>query len=305
MRDQVDVVIVGGGPAGLSAALVLGRCRRSVLLFDHQRYRNAATRAMHGFLTRDGASPAELRNVAHQELSRYPSIARCAAEVVSARRMGRGFEVTTADGKVATCRKLVLATGVIDEVPAVPGLAELVGKTVFHCAYCDGWEVREQRILAYGRGEAGARFAFGLTVWSRDIVLCTDDGELPSAALRAQLERHGIELRTHALERVNGGPEHVEVVFRDGSCLQGRALFYTAGCSPASNLAQQLGAAVSDGSIEVGGREDTTVAGLYVAGDASRDALQAIVAAGEGSKAAVAINAALVHEDLWAEASVS
>jgi thioredoxin reductase len=299
---EVDVVIVGGGPAGLSAALVLGRCRRSVLLFDHGRYRNAGSSAVHGFLTRDGEHPAELRRLAHQELGRYPTLRIVRDEVVRARRIATGFEVEASDGPVVRCRKLVLATGLVDEVPAVPGLRELIGESVFHCAYCDGWEVRDQPLVAYGHGDSGARFALGLTVWSKQVVLCTDESELPGAALRKKLDQHGVELQTKTVERISGDASHVQVHLRDGTSFHARALFYSVGCSVGSDLAQQLGAEVGeDSGVEAGPSEDTSVDGLYVAGDASRDALQAIVAAGEGSKVAVAINKALTREDILGE----
>ncbi len=304
--EQADVVVVGGGPAGLSAALVLGRCRRTVLVFDHGRYRNAGARAVHGFLTRDGVPPAELRRLAHEELSRYPTVRLFSTQVVRARRLERGFELETADGRHVRCRKLVLATGVVDRVPPVQGLSALVGQSVFHCPYCDGWELRDAPLLAYGQGDSGARFALGLTVWSKDVELCTNEGELPSETLRAQLARHGVAVRTEPLERITGDENHVRIHFRDGTTLERRALFYAVGCEQTSDLCHQLGLPMAEnGSPSVGRLEDSDVDGVYVAGDASRDALQAIVAAGEGSKAAVAINMALVREDLWEAAPSS
>jgi thioredoxin reductase len=299
--QRVDVAVVGGGPAGLNAALVLGRCRRSVLLFDHGRYRNAASRTMHGFLSRDGASPVELRRIAREELRRYPSVAICESEVVGAQRAQRSFELHTRDGQVVHCRKLLLATGVVDEAPSVPGVRELLGVSVFHCPYCDGWELRDQSLVAYAHGDTGARFALGLTVWSPQVVLCTDGGDLPAPDMRERLARHHIALRSEPLERVSGDASHVELLFRNGSSLPARALFYSLGCRPGSDLMHQLGAPSLQGrsNVLVGRREETSVHGLYVAGDASRDALQAVVAAGEGSNAAVAINSELTREDLW------
>jgi thioredoxin reductase len=298
--QKVDVIIVGGGPAGLSAALVLGRCRRSVMLFDHGRYRNAGARAIHGFLTRDGAPPAELRDAARAELARYPSVTVRGLEVVAARREADAFEVELSDGSRMQSRKLLLATGVKDTVPAIRGLAERIGTTAFHCPYCDGWEVRDQPLFAYGRGDSGARFALGLTVWSKDVLFCLDGTPPPSAELLGRLERRGVVLCTKQVERVEGDEQQLQVVFRDGELRQGRALFYSVGCEPMSSLAEQLGLTVSPREgIETGRLETTSVEGLYAAGDVSRDALQAIVAAGEGSAAAVAINRALTEEDLW------
>jgi thioredoxin reductase len=302
MQSRHDVIIVGGGPAGLSAALVLGRCRRSVLLFDHGRYRNAAARAVHGFLSRDGVPPAELRRAARAELARYPSVAVRELEVTRACAVAGGFEVTTRDGERAWARKLVLATGVTDRVPAVQGLRERIGTTAFHCPYCDGWELRDQPLFAYGHGDSGARFALELTVWSKDVLLCTDGKDLPGDELRTRLQKHAIGLCATPIERVEGDDGGLHMLLRDGSWLRRRALFYSIGCVQGSSLAEQLGLAMTrKQGVDTGPLETTSVPGVYVAGDASRDALQAIVAAGEGSAAAVAINLALIQEDLWTD----
>jgi thioredoxin reductase len=134
-----DVIIIGGGPAGLSAALMLGRCRRRVLVLDSGRYRNYATEAMHGFLTRDGTQPAQIRSFAREELKRYGIEVHCAT-ATHARREGERFIVELEEGGPCRSRKLVLATGVVDKLPALEGIDEFYGKSVHHCPYCDAWE---------------------------------------------------------------------------------------------------------------------------------------------------------------------
>src|SRR4051794_34923890 len=149
---MLDVIVVGAGPAGLSAALILGRCRRRVLVCDTGRPRNAASHAMHGFLSRDGMAPLEFLTIARDQLRRYDTVELWDIEVTAAEcREGR-FHVTLANGTTLEARKLQIATGVADNVPDLPGFHELYGRSVFHCPYCDGWEVRDGGLAVYGRG---------------------------------------------------------------------------------------------------------------------------------------------------------
>lgn len=277
---------------------MLGRCRRRVLLFDHGQYRNARARHVNGYLTRDGIAPSELRRIGRAEIAQYPNVVVREAAVVAARSVERGFEIELGSGERVGCRKLLLATGLIDRLPAVPGIDDLVGSCAFHCPYCDGWALRDQPLVAYGPGDRGALLALELTMWSRDVTLCAD-GNAPSAAIRERLNRFDIRVLEQRVRRVGGTHGRVILTFEDGSTLARRALFYSEGCSQGAALAEQLGLDVSErGGIDAGPRETTDVAGVYVAGDASRDALQAIVAAGEGSAAAIAINRALFKEDV-------
>src|SRR4029450_12192893 len=176
MTDQLkyDVVIVGAGPAGLSAALMLGRCRRSVVVFDNGKPRNAASRALHGYLTRDGIAPADFLQLARGELAPYDSVEIRNEEVTAAEcRRGGGFAVTRASGEAVRARKLLLATGVVDNLPDIPGFRELYGRSVFHCPYCDGWELCDLSLAVYGRGARGAGLSLELTAWGRALVLGT------------------------------------------------------------------------------------------------------------------------------------
>ena len=154
--DEVDVCIVGGGPAGLSAALVLGRCRRTVLVCDTGRPRNAASHAMHGYLSRDGVPPLEFLAMGRKELERYDTVSLRRVEVVEAScAPDKRFDVTLATGENIRSRKLLIATGVVDNLPTIEGFRELYGRSLFHCPYCDGWEVRDQPLAIYGRFGAG------------------------------------------------------------------------------------------------------------------------------------------------------
>ena len=295
-----DCVIVGGGPAGLSAALMLGRCRRRVLVCDTGEGRNRWSHGVHCFLTRENTAPEELRRLARDQLAPYGTVELCDRRVVDASRGPAGFELRAADGARLQARRLLLATGVVDELPAVPGLAELYGRSVHHCPYCDGWEWRDQPVAVWGRGEHGAGLAESLTVWTRDLVLCTDGGAEPTPEARYRLESLGIQVRTERIERLEGRDGLLErILFEHGSAERRRALFFSAGQHQASELPAKLGCRFTHhGAVDTGKCEATDVPGLYVCGDASREAQFAIVAAAEGAEAGMAINKSLLEEDI-------
>jgi len=296
-----DVIIVGAGPAGLSAALILGRCCRSVLLCDTRRPRNAAARAIHGYLTRDGIPPAEFLSIARRDLAQYDTIEFREAEVVGADRRGDGsFEVALATGDHVRSRKLLLATGVVDHLPAIEGVQALYGRSVFHCPYCDAWEVRDQPLAIYGRGHRACGLALELTAWSRDLVLCSDGASELDDDDRARIERHSIAIREERIARLEGDDGILQnIVFETGERLRRRALFFTTAQSQRSDLSLRLGCEFNDkGTVRTGKYETTHMLGLYVAGDASRAVQWVVVAAAEGAEAAFAINADLLKEDV-------
>lgn len=296
--EETEAAIVGGGPAGLSAALVLGRCRRRVVVFDDRAYRNQVSHALHGFLSRDGIEPAELRRIGHAELAAYPSVERRELAIVDAARDGDRFWLTAADGSALRCRALLLATGLVDNLPDVRGAEALHGTRLFACPYCDGWELRDQPLAAIGDpDDRGGEYALVLTRWTRDLVLCTGAPARFSPAIGERLARRGISVDERPLRRLDGERDGVILHFAEGEPLRRRAALYHLGARQRSDLAARLGCRFDDdGGIEVDRHEATCVPGLYVAGDASRDVLQAIVAAGEGASAAVMINAMLGDE---------
>ena len=304
-QDLFDVIVVGGGPAGLSAALVLGRCRRNVLVLDDGEPRNKASHAIHGFLSQDGMSPARFLSISREQLLPYPSVIILKRRAINASHEGKGFVVCTSDGQKFHGRKLLMATGVVDHVPSQPGFRDLYGISVFVCPYCDGWELRDQPLAVYGNGDdKGAGLALEMTLWSNNIVLCTDGPSGLTAQGLSQLAKHGIAVRHERIIclRGDGRIPHkapFDVVFESGPVLRRTGLFFNTGRHQASDLAARLGC----DSFEVKGckvdsKQMTHISGLYVAGDASRDVLQVIVAAAEGAQAAIAINAALLDEDM-------
>lgn len=291
-----DTVIVGGGPAGLSAALMLGRCRRNVLVCDLGEPRNRRSRAIHGYLTRDGIGPIAFNELGRAELERYGVEFRCIG-VTAARCDADHFNVTLSDGQEVQGRFLLIATGVVDDLPGIRGFEDCYGRSIFHCPYCDGWEQRDRRLVAFGEGKSVAGLATGLKTWSADVVVCSHGG---SVARRGDLEARGIRTYTARIARIDHDDGMMRaIVFEDGVTLEREALFFTTGQRPVSQLAVSLGCTLNTrGTVRTGLLSNTNVPRVFVAGDASRDAQFVVVAAAEGIKAAVAINKALQEEDL-------
>lgn len=293
-----DVCIVGGGPAGLSAALILGRCRRNVVVFDAGKARNVASRGLHAFLTREGTPPMQLRQMAREELTHYPSVRVEDVEVREVRRTEGGFEVTRWDGVKRASQMLLLATGRDDELPERPGFRELYGRGVYHCAICDAWEHRDQPLVAYGRDADAADTALGLRTWSREVTLVTDGRAELTAAWRQRLAANEVAVREETVERLatgaNGFLEGIE--FANGERLRCGALFFVSAAPQKSILPERLGCRLDEsGGVSCDEHAATGVPGLFVAGNVRCGLHLAITAAAEGALAAVAINRALTE----------
>ena len=293
-----DCIIVGGGPAGLSAALMLGRCRRRVLLCDSGEQRNLRAREIHGYPTRDGTPPAEYLRMARAELGRYGTIECGELEIVDAYRNGNRFLVRGADGTRLATRKLLLATGVVDHLPDLDGLPALYGSSVHHCPYCDAWEWRDRPLGVYGCDEKGAGLALILTAWSSDVLLCTGGSPVPEEAA-GRLSTAGIVVREEPILRLEGRHGMLErIVFAGGVAISRSALFLSCGQRQRSPLAERLGCRFTEkGTVDTGKCESTNVSGVYVAGDASKEAQFVVVAAAEGAEAGMAIHRALMEEE--------
>ena len=307
-RTAWDVVIVGAGPAGLSAALTLGRCRRTVLLCDAGTPRSWASKEMHGFLSRDGIKPSEFRRIAHKELRRYKNVVFHRGEVVTAdREPGGKFRVTVRNRRAVRCRKLLIATGVFDELPPIPRIEQFFGKSVFQCPYCDGWELRGEPLAVYGRQKRGLEMARAMTAWSNDIALCTNGPSRLSKEAKIHLARNGIRLYENRIKRLEGRKGMLEAIaFAGGQKLPRTALFFDTSTRAQSKLAEILGCQFSkNGGVKCGQYEATSVPGVFVAGNIIKDVQLVIVAAAEGTRAAFGINKTLTREDFAAKASGS
>jgi len=297
MCDHCDTIIIGGGPAGLSAALVLGRCLRRTVVCDSGRYRNKSSEALHCFMSRDGIPPAKLLDQAREQLRAYESVDLTHAEVRFIKRIGPAFGVGT-DDRIHTARTVLVATGVVDEIPDIQGMRELFGRSVHVCPYCDGWEHRNAPVAAFGKGSKGAGLALLLRQWTDDLVLCTHGpGDISPDDCR-RLESAGIGLRRERIARLDSVDGRLtSILFADGTRLGRQALFFNTGQHPRSTLLEGLGCVYGPKGIECDADGQTSVPGIYVAGDVSRDVQLAIIAAAEGARAALAINRALLVQD--------
>jgi thioredoxin reductase len=290
-------VIVGAGPAGLSAALMLGRCRRRVVVIDDGTPRNRAANATHGFISRDGTTPTALLDLCRSDVAKYATVNFHSGTVRGAEGSRGAFTVRCADGRTFTGRRLLIATGVVDKLPRIAGVEALYGRAVHHCPFCDAFEYADQPLAQYGRGRAGVDAALILRGWSEDVVLLTD-GKRLSPAQHARAKRHGIAVREEPVSRLVGRAGRLErIEFTTGRSLARTALFFATDQQQRSDLAKDLGCEFrADGSVATEEHETTNVPGVYVAGDASHRSQKLVVAAAEGSLAAMKI-----HESLWAE----
>ena len=301
MADVYDVVIVGGGPAGLSGAIVLGRCRRRGFLCDVGQPRNQASRAVHCLLGHEGTPPTELLARARRELEQYTTVESHTNRVTKITPIGNRFAVACADGFTVTARKVLLTTGLTDEVPQIEGIEQLYGRSVHHCPYCDGFEHRDQPLAVYGAGDKGAGLALMMKQWSSDVILCTDGASDVSSTMQSRLKQHDIAIWAQRIARLEGTEDGVlqRIHLQGGNVLDRTAIFFTTGCQQTSDLSAALGCArdKKGGIVTDPVTEESSVRGVYVAGDASRDVLLVAVAIAEGAKAGVAINRALLQED--------
>ena len=296
--DEFDVVIVGGGPAGLSAALQLGRGRRRVLLCDSGPRRNAAATHIHGFVTRDGTPPAEFRSIGRAQLAPYASVQVRDEPVESVSGELDRFQVKLPSGAVSA-RRVVLCTGMIDELPPLPGYRELWGKALFQCPYCHGWEVRDRRFgyLVSAAALPGPEWALFLLGWTRDVVVFTDGhAEIPED-VRARLTQAGIAIETRRIARLipRSGPDAEShpleaVELADGARVPCDVIF----ARPPQRqpeLVRALGLALDEqGYVRISPFQETSRPGIYAAGDLTTMLQAAIISAAAGATAAFALN---------------
>jgi thioredoxin reductase len=303
---DIDVVVVGAGPAGLSAALLLGRANRSAVLIDGGPGRNEPSEAVHSFLGHDGTSPADLRSMGLDEVTSYPSVTALDGRVTGIAVKDGAFVVERAEGDGFRSRRVVLATGVTDDLPPIDGLAALWGRSVLHCPYCHGWEQRGRAVAVLPLESLHLLMALKLTHLTDDVVVCLNNDLELSPDEDQMLDAAGVPVRPERIARLEADGDRLrEIVFADGTSIERDALFVHPSVQQASPLPTELGCRLLDnGLVEVDDIGHTSIDGVYAVGDMAHRATnpfpgqQVAMAVAEGAAAAIAIDQELLLTDL-------
>lgn len=293
-----DAIIVGGSFAGLSAGLQLARARRRILVIDEGQRRNRFSSHSHGFLGQDGREPAAIVAEAKAQLLAYPTVSWRDAKADGAHVKEDGFAVADSGGEQHQARRLLLATGVRDELPAIPGLRERWGKSVLHCPYCDGYELGGGKLGVLASGSFSALKAALVADWGEVTLFLNGEAE-PDAEATALLERRGVAVERARIVAAEGdGTAMAGLRLADGRLAPVKALFVAAGICPASPLAEELGCAFDDGPfgplLRVDGMKQTSIAGVYAAGDAATARHSVALAVADGVVAGTGLHMSLL-----------
>ncbi len=295
----VDCAIIGGGPAGMNAALVLGRARRKVLLFDDNKPRNAVTQHSHGFITRDGVSPSEFRAIGQQEISKYPSVEMHSTRIKTVTKPGTIFELVDDNGERFEAANIILATGFQEILPSVEGIYDYYGKSLFNCPYCDGWELRDKPLVVIAENEMMAsHIPKVLYNWSRDLVVCTNGHRVLNEQHKTLFHKYGIRVVEDKIASLAGKDGQLErVLFENQPDIKRSGGLVGIQWKQATTIGQDLGCEVNTmGGIAIDDFGRTSIKGVYAAGDTSTIMhSQLIFAAASGSKAAVGLNTDLIE----------
>ncbi|WP_314068076.1 NAD(P)/FAD-dependent oxidoreductase [uncultured Vagococcus sp.] len=294
-----DCIVIGGGPAGLNAALVLGRSRRLTLLFDDNQPRNRVTNESHGFITRDGITPEAFRAIGYQELTAYPSINIQRQRVVSVTKQKDVFTVTADDASSYYAKTVILATGYKDVLPDIPAIHDYYGRSLFSCPFCDGWELRDQALVVIADNDRAFHFAQVVYNWSSDLIVCTNGHQVVTEQEKVRLQEKSISLYEQPIVALSGSQGQLtSITLADQTQITRNGGFIAANWEPATSFAKDLGCEFNQqGGIKTDDLGHTTVAGLLACGDVSIvNPSQLVIAAAEGSKAAIAVNAQLINK---------
>jgi thioredoxin reductase len=297
--SSFDVIIVGGSFAGLSAAMSLGRSLRNVLIIDGGKPCNRQTPHSHNFLTRDGETPVQISAIAKEQVLAYPTVTFQTDLVTTASQTADGFRVQTASGQHFIARKLVLATGVYDSMPAIDGFAECWGRSILHCPYCHGYEVHSQPLGILAKGDTANHLVRLIYHWSKDLTLFTNGPADLTEEQRSFITQLGVPIVEEPVAAIEHEQGQLRALrFQSGSRHKLTAIFSHVPNRQHTDVADQLGCTLTDmGLIQVSPFGQTSVPGVYAAGDSSSPMRQVAAAVASGSMAGAMLNREMIEED--------
>lgn len=295
----LDCAVIGGGPAGLNAALVLGRSRRKTILFDDNKPRNTVTSESHGFITRDGINPQELKRIAQEELSSYPDVWTENKRVHHINKEKSLFKVETENGKVYSAKKIILATGFQEVLPDIPQVKDFYGKSLFNCPFCDGWELRDRPLAVVADDPKAFHLAKLVSNWTNDLIVFTNGKEVISPEEQELLQSKGIRINEKKIATFIGEEGMLrKVQLEDGTSVLREGGFITTEWIQAASFKSSLEYTLNEqGGIETDSWQRTETEGVFACGDTRiAGPSQLIIAAAEGCMAAMSVNGALTEE---------
>ncbi|MBK4210720.1 NAD(P)/FAD-dependent oxidoreductase [Bacillus pumilus] len=301
----LDCAIIGGGPAGLSAALVVGRGRKQVIVFDNELPRNRVTQESHGFITNDGMTPFEIRQAGEADLQKYPHIQINRCRIVDIQKKEESFTLLTHEGDAFEAKKIILATGLQDILPEIEGIHDVYGKTLFSCPFCDGWELKEKALALIAENQRALHMAKLLSNWTKDLIVFTN-GHMLAEEDKTLLTAHSIQVidvpivsidhdngQLRSLQLANG-----EIVNREGG-------FVASEFKQSAPFAEKLGCQMTkNAGIETDILGRTTVSGVFACGDNLGGPAQLVLAAAAGSQAGMGVIHELVQEEFQEKTSL-
>jgi thioredoxin reductase len=293
-----NVVVIGGGVAGLSAALLLARSLRTVSIIDGSNSRNSLAKEVHNLLGREGINPMELLAVGKNEIGQYPWVEIIYANAISVKQLSYGFKITLECGIEVLGEKLLLATGIRDRLPSIPGMQKFWSKNIFNCPYCHGYEVKDEPLAIYSSNPQDA-YDFVLTIynWSKNLILLTDGKKVLTEQQSEHLMKLGVQIKGQRISHFHGKPGHnLQIKLEDGMTIERRGLFMRTQIEQQANFLKDLGCEISDlGFVKVDSSQRTTIPGIFAAGDMVGGFQQISTAIAQGATAGAMINHELIR----------
>lgn len=299
MKEKLDVIIIGGSYAGLSAAMALGRALREVLVIDGGKPANRFTPHSHNFITHDGKPPGEIAEMARKQVDEYPTVKRMDGFVISAEKSNNAFIVRLNTGQTYRSRKLIFATGIVDQMPDLPGFSECWGKSVLHCPYCHGYEVRDEVTGILGNGEYGFEFSGLIRNWTSQLTLFTNGTSLLTPDQSEKLANRKIPVVEKEIEKLDHNQGSLQrIIFKDGTVSFLKALYARPSFVQHCSVPELLGCEFTqEGYIKTDSSQKTSLDGVYACGDNTTRMRTVANAVAMGTTAGMMVNRELTVED--------